>query len=82
MREVLALTMFEPLRLGQAGAMCAVPSWGAGWDFSGYLHLDPSGSTLCSSLPPAPPQLHVLSQNKDPGRLGGWREGNCCLSDG
>lgn len=33
MREVLALTMFEPLRLGQAGAKCVVPSWGAGVGF-------------------------------------------------
>ena len=33
MREVLALTTFEPLRLGQAGAKCAVPSWGAGVGF-------------------------------------------------
>ena len=42
MREVLALTTFEPLRLGQAGAKREVPSWGGrGGIFLGICTLIP-----------------------------------------
>ena len=63
MREVLALTKFEPQRLGQAGAQCAALPEGR-WHFSGYLHLDPFGSGPGSWLTPAAPRLHTLRQKE------------------
>lgn len=46
-----------------------------GWgDFSGYLHLDPFGSSLSSWLIPATPGVRILRQNKATGSLGGREE--------